>query len=193
MNFFKDLSKSRSTNHMMKKLNIFLIVMVLPSAAGAWPWSQDMMNQPSIKPQEGAMTPFPKRSIPVMGIPTKVANREDSKDLVNPVAVTGASLKKGRNLFRIYCSACHGLTGKAESPVSSKIGAIDLTDDYVQKSLTEGWIWGTITFGSYVMPAYGVPNEQGGSNDLSVEERWHVVNYIKNGLVGEADKSLASK
>ena len=186
---FLNLAMSR----FIKTATVVLMVITIPSVALAWPWSQDMMNQPSIKPQEGEMTPFPKRSVPVMGIPTKVANRDESKDLVNPVAVTGASLKKGRNLFRIYCSACHGLTGKAEAPVSGKIGAIDLTDDYVQKSLTDGWLWGTITFGSYVMPAYGVPNDQGGSNDLTVEERWHVVNYIKNGLVGEADKSLAEK
>ena len=184
---------NNSMARVIKRVGAILIVMTIPSAVLAWPWSQDMMNQPSIKPQEGTMTPFPKRSVPVIGIPTKVANREESKDLVNPIAVNGASLKKGRNLFRIYCSACHGLTGKAEAPVSGKIGAIDLTDDYVQKSLTAGWIWGTITFGSYVMPAYGIPNEQGGSNDLSVEERWHVVNYIKNGLVGEADKSPAAK
>ncbi|HHI92645.1 MAG TPA: cytochrome c [Gammaproteobacteria bacterium] len=175
----------RATNHLMKRTAVLLTALAVPSAALAWPWSQDMMNQPSIKPQEGAMTPFPARSIPVMGIPTKVANREESRDLVNPIAVTAASLKKGRNLFRIYCSACHGLTGKADSPVSGKIGAIDLTDDYVQTSMSEGWLWGTITFGSYVMPAYGVPGEQGGSNDLSVEERWHVVNYLKNGLVKE--------
>jgi mono/diheme cytochrome c family protein len=176
----------------IKRWRIILVMLVTPSLALAWPWSQDMMNQPSIKPQEGAMTPFPKRSVPVMGIPTKVANRDETKDLVNPVAVSAASLKKGRNLFLIYCAACHGLTGKADSPVSGKIGAIDLTDDYVQKSLTEGWLWGTITFGSYVMPAYGVSGEQGGSNDLSVEERWHVVNYVRNGLVKEAGAAVAS-
>jgi len=169
----------------MKRIAVVLAALAVPSAALAWPWSQDMMIQPNIKPQEGIMTPFPARSVPVMGIPTKVANRDEAKDLVNPVPVTAASLKKGRNLFRIICSACHGLTGKADSPVSGKIGAIDLTDDYVQKTLTEGWIFGTITFGSYVMPAYGIPNEQGGSNDLSVEERWHVVNYVKNALVNE--------
>jgi mono/diheme cytochrome c family protein len=178
----------------MKKISLLLTVMVLPSVALAWPWSQDMMNQPSIKPQEGVMTPFPHRSVPVMGIPTKVANREEAKGLQNPIPLTAASLKKGRNLFRIYCAACHGLSGKADSPVSSKIGAIDLTDDYVQKTLTEGWVFGTITFGSYVMPAYGVPGEQGGSNDLSVEERWHVVNYVKNGLVKESSgSSVAAK
>jgi mono/diheme cytochrome c family protein len=172
-------------NHSMKRIAVLLTALVIPSAAMAWPWSQDMMNQPSIKPQEGVMTPFPSRSVPVMGIPTKVASREEAKDLKNPIPVTAASLKKGRTLFRIICSACHGLSGKADSPVSGKIGAIDLTDDYVQKNLTEGWIYGTITFGSFVMPAYGIPNEQGGSNDLSVEERWHVVNYVKNALVKE--------
>jgi len=175
----------------MRRLNILAALLAIPSVALAWPWSQDMMNQPSIKPQEGVMTPFPKRSVPVMGIPTKVANREEARDLVNPIAVTAASLKKGRNLFIIYCSACHGLTGKADSPISSKIGAIDLTDDYVQKSLSEGWVWGTITFGSYVMPAYGIPNELGGSNDLSPEERWHVVNYLKNGLLNEKTTAVA--
>ena len=173
----------------MRRIIILLTILMVPTVALAWPWSQDMMNQPSIKPQEGEMHPFPKRSIPVMGIPTKVANREESKDLTNPIPVTADSIKKGRLLFRIYCAACHGLTGKAETPVAGKIGAIDLTDDYVQTSLTEGWIWGTITFGSFVMPAYGVPNAdptKGGSNDLSVEERWHVVNYVKNELRNEA-------
>lgn len=184
--------RNHSVNGAMKKYISFIVLLLAPSMVMAWPWSQDMMNQPSIKPQEGPMTPFPRRSVPVMGIPTKVASREEAKSLVNPVPVTAASLKKGRTLFRIICSACHGLTGKADSPVSPKIGAIDLTSDYVQKNLTEGWIWGTITFGSYVMPAYGVPNEQGGSNDLSVKERWEVVNYVKHGLLKEAGASVAS-
>lgn len=176
----------------MNRLGITILLCVLPGLALAWPWSQDMMNQPNIKPQEGPMVAFPKRSIPVMGIPTKVADREASKDLRNPIQVSEQSLKKGRNLFRIYCAACHGLTGKADTPVSTKIGAIPLNDEYVQESLTEGWLWGTITFGSYVMPAYGVPNDQGGSNDLTVEERWHVVNYVKNSLTKETGPSVAN-
>jgi len=110
---------------------------------------------------------------------------------VNPVAVTPESLKTGERLFKIICSACHGLTGKAESPVSPKIGAIDLTTEYVQKQLTEGWIWGTITFGSAIMPAYGKPGEGGGSNDLSVEERWHVVNYVRHALTQATSPAVA--
>lgn len=170
----------------IKTSAVLLALVLAPVQVYAWPWSQDMMNQPSIKPQEGPMNPFPKRSVPTQGVPTQVADRQAAEGLKNPIAVSEASLHKGRTLFRIYCAACHGLSGKADSPVSPKIGAIDLTSDYVQQSLTEGWIWGTISFGSAIMPAYGVPGEGGGSNDLSPEERWHVVNYVRNGLVKEA-------
>ncbi|NOX26853.1 MAG: cytochrome c [Gammaproteobacteria bacterium] len=179
----------------MKRLAIVLFI-ALPMTAFAWPWSQDMMNQPSIKPQEGTMAPFPRRSVPYSipygGELTQVATREEARDLVNPVAVSAKSLKKGKQLFKIYCGACHGLQGKADesSPIAAKIGAIPLIGDYVQKDMTEGWIWGTITYGSYVMPAYGSPtgNAEGrGSNDLTVEERWHVVNYLRNQLVADAN------
>lgn len=170
----------------MKKTSVMVAALMVPGIAMAWPWSTDMMNQPSIKPQEGVMTPFPSRSVPVTGIPTTVASREDTRNMVNPVVASAASIKQGRNLYTIYCAVCHGRVGKADSPVSSKVGAIDLTDDYVQNDLSEGWLWGTITFGSYVMPSYGVVTEQGGSNDLSVEERWHVVNYLKHALVEDA-------
>lgn len=171
----------------IKIVTIALIVLCTPTLTFAWPWSTDMMNQPSIKPQEGKMIPFPRRSVPVFGIPTKVKSREEAQDLKNPFPPTEASIKKGRTLFRIYCSACHGLSGKADSPVSGKIGAADLTQDYVQ-AYSDGWIWGTITFGSYVMPPYGVPSdERGGSNDLSVDERWQVVNYVKHALKNEKE------
>ena len=171
------------------KLRLLVVALLFPTVVLAWPWSDDMMNQPSIKPQEGKMHPFPQRSIPVNGIATEVANREEAKLLKNPIPVNGASIAEGKTLFKIYCATCHGMTGKADSPVSNKIGAISLVDSYVQETLTEGWLYGTITFGSYVMPAYGVPSarpDKRGSNDLSVDERWHVVNYIRNGLLKDA-------
>ncbi len=185
----------------MRRIGLVAAVCLLPSIAFAWPWSTDMMNQPSIKAQELAdgmteMAAFPVRSVPIQGFATKVKDREEAKTLTNPIPVTAESLQTGRTLFRVYCATCHGLTGKAEAPVASKIGAIALDNDYVQKTLTEGWIFGTITFGSFVMPAYGVPGgnaDRRGSNDLNVEERWHVVNYVRNGLVNEPAVKTASK
>ena len=179
----------------MRRFTLVLFVALMPTVALAWPWSTDMMNQPSVKPQEGEMAPFPSRSVSVNGVATQATNREESKSLENPVPVSEKSLRDGKVLFKIYCAACHGLTGKADSPVSAMVGAIPLTDSYVQETLTEGWLYGTITFGSYVMPAYGVPTareDNRGSNDLSVEERWHVVNYLRNGLVSDAKESIVS-
>lgn len=178
------------------KYRMAVAAALFPVVAWAWPWSTDMMDQPSIKPQEGEMAPFPKRSIPLRTeridtamLLTEVANRDEAKPLTSPIPVTADNLAKGKTLFRIYCGACHGLTGKADSPVSSKIGAIPLVDDYVQKTLTEGWIFGTITFGSYIMPAYGKPTARDdgrGSDDLSIEERWQVVNYVRHQLAKDA-------
>lgn len=159
--------------------------------ARAWPWSDDMVNQPSIKPQERTY-PFPSRSVPVTGIPSSAwESRDDTEELRNPFVATAASLEEGKTLFKIYCAACHGLTGRAESPVVERgMPATDLTDDYVQQELTEGWIFGTITFGSALMPPYGragdMNEEARGANDLSVAERWHVVNYVKHRLKADA-------
>ncbi|MCL5669588.1 MAG: hypothetical protein M1392_06475, partial [Gammaproteobacteria bacterium] len=49
-----------------------------PALVWAWPWSQDMMNQPSVKPQEGVPKPFPRHSVPVQGIPTEYNSREET-------------------------------------------------------------------------------------------------------------------
>ena len=160
--------------------------------AQAWPWTNDMMNQKSVKPQEQTR-PLPSRSVPVNGIASaEWEDRDATNDLVNPHPVSPESLKNGRTLFRIYCAACHGLTGRAESEVVNRgMPATDLTDDAVQTDMTEGWLFGTITFGSAIMPPYGRPgdaNEEArGSNDLSVDERWDVVNYVKHQLKAEAD------
>jgi len=159
--------------------------------AQAWPWSKDMVNQASIKPQE-LITPFAARSVPVTGIPSdQWEDRDATENLTNPHAPDTASLKQGEVLFMIYCAACHGDTGRAESKVAELgMPANDLTDEYVQDELTPGWIFGTITFGSAVMPPYGRAGDQNdearGSNDLSVDERWHVVNYIKHKLKADA-------
>ena len=160
--------------------------------AKAWPWSTDMMNQKSIKPQEQPRA-FPSRSVPVTGIPSaQWEDRDATEGLTNPHPVSPKSLATGKTLFKIYCAACHGITGRAESEVAARgMPANDLTDEYVQDELTEGWIFGTITFGSAVMPPYGRPGDMNGeargSNDLSVDERWDVVNYIKHQLKADAD------
>ncbi len=156
-----------------------LILVLLPSVALAWPWSRDMMNQPSIKPQEGPMTPFPENSVPVGGYPTPTKDAISSFRLANPVEADSTSIDYGKQLYTIYCVPCHGVSGRGDGPVGKKfpVPPMDLTNDFIQKQAFDSWIFATITFGGKLMPAY--------SNDLSPDERWHVVNYVRRQLASE--------
>ncbi len=49
----------------------------------------------------------------------------------------------------------------------------NLTADHA-KEVSDGYIWGMMTFGGAVMPSY--------ANDLSPTERWNVVNYVRKVL-----------
>src|SRR5450759_4521386 len=67
----------------MKKLSLAIALLLAPMFAHAWPWSVDMVNQISVKPQESVdpanpgMNPFPKRSVPVPGTATSSIEVKD--------------------------------------------------------------------------------------------------------------------
>ena len=145
---------------------------LLPATAGAWPWSRDMTDGIAIKPQKQPL-PFPHRSVPVPETATvHVADRDEAAKLINPIPATPDSVNKGKALFTIYCTPCHGVSGTGDGLVGEKLvlRPFNLTSPSVQ-SIPDGLIFGYITFGGAVMPIYG--------NDLSPTERWHVVNYVR--------------
>ncbi|MDX8399263.1 MAG: c-type cytochrome [Gallionellaceae bacterium] len=173
----------------MKKLSLAVLLLLSPALAQAFPWSQDMANQVSIKPQESfdpahpGLTPFPKRSVPVPGTMTIVEDLSAAEELKNPVVADAKSIAKGGKLFEIYCVPCHGKSGKGDGYVGQKLvlTPYDLSADQT-KERADGFIWGYITFGGAIMPPYG--------NDLNPTERWHVVNYIRN-VVQKAEAAAA--
>jgi mono/diheme cytochrome c family protein len=159
----------------MKKTVWFTLLLLTPSFAYAWPWSTDMMNQISIKPQAKPI-PFPERSVPVPGTATTYVRDQDyATKMPNPVQPTAESVEKGKQLFMIYCTPCHGTSGTGNGTVGEKLilRPFDLTSDAVQ-SLPDGFIFGYLTFGGAVMPSY--------ANDLSPTERWNVINFVHHGL-----------
>ncbi len=163
----------------MKKLSLAIILLLSPALAQAWPWSKDMAEQISTKPQESpdpanpGMTPFPARSVPVPGTMVNVKDGNEAEKLKNPIAADEKSIVQGGQLFAIYCVPCHGKLGKGDGYVGQKfiVQPADLTSDATRER-TDGYIWGHITFGGPIMPIYG--------NDLNPTERWHVVNYVRN-------------
>jgi mono/diheme cytochrome c family protein len=160
----------------MKKIHWLALLALTPSVAYAWPWSTDMMNQPSLKPQEGTPKVFPKRSEPIRGTTVRVADRDAADKMPNPVPATPQSVKLGGQLFGIYCTPCHGDFGRGDGKVGAKLilKPFDLTSAERMPTISDGYIFGMMTFGGAVMPMY--------ANDLSATERWHVVNYVRHGL-----------
>ena len=152
---------------------LVLTVGSLCQSAWAWPWSRDMADYIAIKPQARPMA-FPKRSVPVPETAVvHVADKETAAKLANPIPLTADSVRKGHEMFNIYCTPCHGTSGTGDGLVGEKLvlRPFDLTSASVQQ-ISDGLIFGYITFGGAVMPIYG--------NDLTPTERWNVVNYVRN-------------
>lgn len=171
----------------MKKLSLLVTLLLAPTLAVAWPWSQDMVNQVSIKPQESTdsanpgMNAFPKRSVPVSGTTDMVKDQEAARKMSNPVPADEQSVEMGGRLYAIYCTLCHGQSGTGDGLVGEKLlmKPWNLTRSnemhtWDAKDYPDGHIWGYMTFGGAVMPSY--------ANDLSATERWHVVNYVRKVL-----------
>ena len=167
----------------MRWLSLLLFAL-LPAMAMAWPWSKDMANQISVKPQEGpdSVRPFPERSVPMPGTPTTpfVHDPDTAMKLPNPNPATPKSIAYGRALFKIYCVPCHGDSGTGDGLVGAKliVRPFDLTADRVQKEMPEGYIFAHVTFGGALMPSYG--------NDMYPSERWDLVNYVRHGLKADS-------
>lgn len=166
----------------MKKLRwAAASALLIPSLAMAWPWSTDMMDQLSIKPQHGPMgiRPFPEHSVPVPSTKTstRIASMDEADNTKNPVPATPESIHNGQKLFEIICTPCHNYSGKGDGPVGMKLvlQPFDLTSDRIQHEVTEGHIFGYMTFGGAIMPSY--------ANDLYPNERWDIVNFVRHGLL----------
>ncbi len=162
-----------------------IVVLLLLSQANlgwGYPWDQDMVDQPIAKPQRTPAPPGPN-SIPIVGgetmpAPTTDQGMDEAKDaaaaIPNPIPMSPESLAQGEYLYQINCLVCHGKEGLGDGPVGQKFvtkSPVDLHEDYTQDQ-ADGQLFFTLTRGRALMPFY--------RDALSVAERWHVINYVKN-------------
>ncbi len=153
----------------MSRRTALVIALLLGAAACSNDWRTDMWYQPSIRPED-APRPQPDRSVP-LGAAPRYDSRDDTVDLVNPVPPTAASLAHGKTLFLARCAPCHGPEGHGGGPVSRFFPpAPDLAYKTVQ-ARSDGFIWGTISYGGKAMP----PAREG----LTVDDRWDLVNHVR--------------
>src|SRR5262249_42310612 len=90
----------------------------------------------------------------------------------NPMAATPASVQKGAELYAVYCTPCHGASGKGDGLVVPKfVPPPDLSNPDLHKVRTDGYWQSYMSVGGAIMPSYG--------EALTPEERWHVVNFLR--------------
>ena len=111
--------------------------------------------------------------------PTTTA--EEYAKLQNPVQRTPESLAKGKELYRVDCSMCHGLEaqGNGKVPVNApnliSSAATNNTpakaDGHIYGIISEGGTSGLSSGNPFAMPKFKLL--------LSAEERWTLVNYVR--------------
>ena len=157
------------------------VLLGLTAVSWAFPWDKDMVDQPSAKAQESE-APAESNGVPVQGgetmpAPATEAGMFEAKDAAvlvdNPVPATPESVALGEYLYQINCLVCHGADGLGDGPVGLLLATspVNMHDAYTQDQ-ADGQLFFTITRGRGTMPYY--------RDALSVQERWHVVNYMRS-------------
>ena len=170
-----------------------------------WEFSRNMYDplgynpdQPNANFADGktAQTP-PEGTVPVGFERFPYANTlEDYEragaELTNPLEHTEANLAKGEALYQVYCAVCHGPEGHGDGPITkdrtleaesrqlenfppppsyAKSDGINSSRGGAMADLTDGKIYHTITYGLNMMGSH--------ASQLSPEERWNVVMYVR--------------
>lgn len=99
---------------------------------------------------------------------------ESAKRVKNPVKSTKASIQKGREIYEKKCALCHGEKGDGKGPVGAGLNPKPTNFRESHGKSTDGEHFWKITTGKGAMPSF--------EKNLTVEERWHVINYINTFL-----------
>jgi len=96
----------------------------------------------------------------------------DGKALTRPpVPVTRKLLELGRARFDVHCAVCHGLLGDGESQVALNMSLRKPPSLHLYRDVPDGYLFQVATEGFGLMPGYAF--------ELSAEERWGVVAYVR--------------
>lgn len=92
--------------------------------------------------------------------------------LRSPIEMTEATVDKGKAIYAKFCWHCHGETGAGDGPVVNNGGHPPPTAySGPLKDLPEGKMFHTLTYGKGMMGSH--------ASQLTKEERWLVIQYVK--------------
>ena len=125
-------------------------------------------EQSAMLPVEGTIS----RGYSIFDYGSSTAEYDRAKaELVSPLDSTQVDYARGKELYDIYCSACHGAKGDGQGNLvkREKILGIPSYDDAI-RAINEGSIYHVIYYGKNAMGSH--------KNQLRQEERWQVSAYV---------------
>jgi mono/diheme cytochrome c family protein len=129
-----------------------------------------MSNQASVQAFEESHDPAPEGAVPLDGGEDALRSAPEGT-LVNPEGASETSLKRGRELYRIACSQCHGKNHDGEGTVGRSFQPLpaDLASARIG-GLGDDKLFRIISYGSGRCPPLFATLER--------RDRWHLVNYV---------------
>lgn len=91
--------------------------------------------------------------------------------LSNPYFPTKENLELGKRKFLTYCSPCHGNFADGDSRLAGQFPNPPTLHSDRSRNFPDGMIYHIITVGQNAMPSY--------TSQVTREERWAIVNYIR--------------
>ena len=111
-----------------------------------------------------------KRGFEPYGYENSTAGYELAKlNLKSPLDSIHKDLKKGQELYEIYCISCHGASGNGKGKLVEREKFLGVPS-YADRPITEGSIFHVITYGLNSMGSH--------ANQLDAKERWLVADYV---------------
>lgn len=104
-----------------------------------------------------------------------------------PMQITALDMDRGQERFNIYCSVCHGMTGAGDGMIARRGFNKPSPANYHQDRLRQapaGHFFDVMTNGWGAMPAY--------APQISVEDRWRIVAYIRALQLSQQSSAAAS-
>lgn len=105
-----------------------------------------------------------------------------------PMKIAKADLDRGEERYNIYCSVCHGATGYGDGMIARRGFNRPSPANYHQDRLRQapvGHFFDVMTNGWGAMPSY--------AQQVSVEDRWRIVAYIRALQLSQMKSGLATE
>ncbi len=132
----------------------------------------DAQQASSFFPDGHGMRPPVPGTVDREHVPYAYATQQEAAALPNPLPRTAKVLLLGRRAYENHCVVCHGALGNGVPTLTSAYGGKPANlQSRAIREYADGQIYDVIVRGKNAMPSYAA--------DLSEDERWAVVHYVR--------------